>query len=348
MPSRTLGVAMLGAGYIAEYHLAGLAAAGGACVRIVAGRSGERAAALAERFGVAASCADAPAALRRDDVQAVVIATPDDTHEALAIEAARAGKAILLQKPIAGSVAAAERIVAAARRHDVDLQASFMHRFFDEVVETRRLLDEELIGRVLAVRIRNATPGPDWDAWFFRRERVPNGVVDQLGVHGIDLVVHLLGRIRRVSARARIALPQRRLKDGTHVQVDTVDNVVAIYELANDVVVTHEMSMTEAAGCDRFRMELYGTQGALWLRTERGTLAAFAPQRFGSEWQALPLPQTPFGKRQHAAWLAGIADPSVRLDTAADALHGMRVVEAVMRSSALLGAAVDVEGPGMP
>ena len=89
--------------------------------------------ALAERFGVPEATDDSARALERSDVDAVIVATPDDTHEAIAVAAARAGKAILLQKPMAGSVAAAERIVAAATRCGVDLQVSFMHRFFEEV-----------------------------------------------------------------------------------------------------------------------------------------------------------------------------------------------------------------------
>jgi predicted dehydrogenase len=337
-----IGVAMLGAGYIAEYHLAGLAAAGGAEVRVIVGRTRDKAEALAKRFGVRDASVDIDAALARDDVQAVIVATPDDTHEAIAIAAARAGKAVLLQKPMAGSVAAAQRIVTAAATNRVDLQVSFMHRFFDEVVLARRWLDDGVLGRVLSARIRNATPGPDWGAWFFRKASVANGVVDQLGVHGIDLVEQLLGRVRSVCARARIANPQRRLRDGTLVQVETIDNASAIYELDEGVLVSHEMSMTEVAGCDRFRMEIYGDKGTLWLRTERGRLAAVVPDRFGSEWHVPELPHAPPGQRQHAVWIAGIAGNAPRLATASEAVRGMRIVEALMRSNQRGGQAVAV------
>ena len=337
-----IGVAMLGAGSIAEYHLAGLAAAGGADVRVVLGRTRDNAEALAKRFGVPDASTDVETTLARADVQAVIVATPDDTHETIAVAAAHAGKAVLLQKPIAGSVAAAERITAAAARHGVDLQVSFMHRFFDEVVAARRWLDEGLLGRVLAARIRNATPGPDWGTWFFRKANVANGVVDQLGVHGIDLVEHLLGRIRNVSARARIAKPERQLRDGTLVQVECVDNATATFELDDGTLVTHEMSMTEVAGCDRFRMEIYGEKGTLWLRSERGLLAARVPERFGPEWHVPALPGTAFGQRQHTVWLAGITGDAPPLDTAGDALRGMRVVEALMRSNDRSGQVVAV------
>ena len=334
---------MLGAGYIAEYHLAGLSAAGGAHVCVVAGRCSDRAKALAARFGIAEACVDARRALERADVGAVIIATPDDTHETFAIEAAAAGKAILLQKPMAGSVAAAERIVEAARRGGVDLQVSFMHRFFDEVLQAKRLIDDGAIGDVVAARIRNATPGPDWDRWFYCKDRVPHGVVDQLGVHGIDLALQLLGDIRSVTARAYTLVPRRKLADGTVVEVEVPDNAVALYQIDRGCVITHEMSMTEVAGCDRFRIEIYGTQGSMWLRTERGTLAIYAPTRFGEGWHALDVSDTPFGKRQHETWLAGIIDPKVRLDTARDAVRGMRVVDAIMRSSAAEGASTNVE-----
>ena len=343
MTGARIGVAMLGAGFIAEYHLAGLAAAGAADVRVVISRTRDKAAALAKRFAIPQAETDVSAAFARSDVDAVIIATPDETHESIAVAAAEAGKAILLQKPMAGSVAGAERIIAVTAQRGIDLQVSFMHRFFDEVEAARRLLEDGAIGRVLAARIRNATPGPDWQAWFFRKACVPHGVVDQLGVHGIDLVEQLLGRIERVSAQAWTALPRRRLRDGTPVDVETVDNASARYTLADGTLVTHEMSMTEAAGCDRFRMEIYGEHGTLWLRSERGRLAVAIPERYGNGWHIPDLPLSPPGARQHAAWLAGLSGEAPRLDTAYDALHGMRVVEAVMRSAERDGMSVPVD-----
>ncbi len=345
MGQARIGVAVLGSGFIAEYHLVGLAATGRADVRVVAGRTHEKAAALAARFDIPNVSTDIEAVLARADVQAVIIATPDDTHEAIALAAARSGKDILLQKPMAGSVEGGRRIMAAAARHGVDLQVSFMHRFFDEVVAARRWLDERLLGRVLAARIRNATPGPDWGAWFFHQSSVPNGVVDQLGVHGIDLVLQLLGKIRTVSAQARTALPQRRLRDQSTVQADVVDNANATYALEDGTLVTHEMSMTEVAGCDRFSLEIYGEHGTLWLRTGRGRLAAFVPARFGGEWHVPALAESTQGQRQHEAWLAGIAGDGLRLDTAREALRGMAVVEALMRSARRGGEAVAVDEP---
>jgi predicted dehydrogenase len=337
-----VGVAMLGAGSIAEYHLAGIAAAGGADVRVIVGSGSPRAAALAQRFAIPHVLHDWRTALERADVDAVVIATPDDTHETIAVAAAEAGKAILLQKPMAATVASARRIVAAAQHAGVDLQVSFMHRFFEEVVQARAWLGEGLIGRVCSVRVRNATPGPDWGDWFYARERVGNGVVDQLGVHGIDLALQLVGDVQSVSARMTTLVPKRTLRDGRVVDVQTCDSAFAVYDFAGGAMGAHEMSMIEVQGCDRFRLELYGERGTMWLRTGRGALAVYAPDRFGDDWLVPALPRTPFGARQHAVWLAGVTGRGPRLATAREAVRGLEVVEAIAQSSARGGAAVPV------
>ena len=349
--TQPIGIALLGAGFIAEYHLRGIAAAVAlpgaprAEVRALVGRSRERVSPLAAQFGVADVLTDWRDALARNDIDAVVICTPDDTHETIAIAAAEAGKAILLQKPMAGDVLACHRIIDAARRSGVDLQVSFMHRYFAEVIEAKRLMADGAIGRVHSASIRNATPGPDWAGWFFAKDNVTGGVVDQLGVHGIDLGLQLLGAIVEVSARADTLMPTRKLRDGRVVPVEVVDTAYATYRLDGGAMVAHQMSMIEAQGCDRFRFEIYGTEGTIWLRSERGRLAVYAPKRYGNAWHCPTLDEPPFGALHHRTWLEGVAGKAPRLATARDALRGMQVVEAIRRSSDAYGGAVEVDAP---
>jgi predicted dehydrogenase len=332
MPQR--GIAVIGAGSIAGYHLTGLAGVEGAAVRVVASRTEQKARALAQQHGVADATSDVGSVLARHDVDAVVITAPDDTHEEIATAAAAAGKAILLQKPMAPTSAGCQRIIAAAARAGVDLQVSYMHRHFEEVVEAARLMREGLIGEVKSVRVRNATPGPDWADWFFAAGRVIGGVVHQLGVHGIDLVEHLFGPIAEASAWVRTLVPTRRLADGRVVKVENADSAWATYQLASGGVVSHEMSLIEMQGCDRFRMEIYGTRGTMWLRTERGPLAIYAPQWRGrSEWVVPPLPAPPFGRRQHQRWIDGLTGAAPPERTAQAGLRGLLVAEAIQRSS---------------
>lgn len=337
----SIGIALLGAGSIADYHLAGLAGVAGAEVRVVASRTLATAHAVAARHSVRDATDDIAAAIRRNDVAAVVVTTPDDTHEALAIDAMRAGRAVLLQKPMAPTAEACRRILAVAKETGADLQVSWMHRYFEEVEAARSLLAQGALGKVTSVRLRNATPGPDWGGWFFRKDVVSSGVVLQLGVHGIDLIGHLFGPIRSVSARTATLLPERRLRDGRIVAVENPDTAHAVYEIDSGILVHHEMSLIEQAGTDRFRLEIYGTAGTAWLRTERGALASTSAE--GQAWSVHALPEMPLGRRQHQSWIDGLVGRSPRQATARDGLYSLLVAEAIARSAGRGGLVTPVE-----
>ena len=328
-------IGIIGAGFIADYHLDGLRAAGGAYVRVIAGRSRDKAAAAAARHGVAAVASDWREVLARDDIDAVVITTPDDTHPEIAIAAARAGKHILLQKPMARTAQECRDIIAAAQAAGVRLQVSFMHRYFEEVVLARQLLADGAIGRPYSMRMRNATPGPDWGTWFYSKARVGGGVVMQLGVHGIDLLRHLCGDIESVSANTALLRTERTLSDGSVVRPDNEDHALALYSFTSGALATHEMSMSELAGCDRFTLEIYGERGTLWLRSGRGALALHSPAHTGTrDWVVPALTPHASGARQHQAFLdmvRGVATPD---DTPAAGLASVLVAEAIYRASA--------------
>jgi len=332
--SDTLGIGVIGAGLISAYHIAGIQAAVGATVRVLAARTPARAGPLARRFGVAEVATDWRAVLARADVDAVVIATPDAMHREMALAAVQAGKAILLQKPMAMSAAECRGIIAAARAARVDLQVSWMHRHFEEVVRAGELLASGRLGPVHQLRIRNATPGPH-EPWFFDRALVAGGVVMQLGVHGIDLVRHLCGAIETVVATTATLRPERALPDGRRVSSALEDEALATYRLSGGALVSHEMSFNEAAGTDRFRLETYCAEGTMLLRTQRGALAIHAPRVTGAcGWFTPDLPARAFGARHHERWLDILRGKLPSDPTAEDALAGQLVAEALYRSAA--------------
>jgi predicted dehydrogenase len=325
-------VGILGAGEISRYHVDGLRAAGGCEIRVVCARRAENAGKLAEDYGIAEVETDTAAMFERHDLDAIVIATPVDTHGPLAGAALDAGRAVLLQKPAAGSSREAARIEDLAQRAGALLSISFMHRYFDEVVELRRLLDEGRLGRVYAMRVRNATPGPAWSGTYYRQPQggMLGGVVAELGVHGIDLVRQLAGEIRSVSARARQIHPVRTLRDGSVVTSEIDDHVVALYE-TDSISVVHEMDYAEAAGTDRFTLEVHGTEGAAVLRGPLGALA-LAEREHGGAWQTYEVAATAFGERQHRHFLDQVRGEAPPDGTARDAVAGLRVAEAVTES----------------
>ncbi len=335
MSANNVRVGMIGAGFISAYHLAGLRATAAADVCVIAGRTENSVAAVAKEYGIPAITTDYRTILERPDVDAVVIATPDHTHETIAVAAAQAGKAILLQKPMARSSSECRRIIDAARRNRVSLSVSFMHRYLDEVVRTQQLLADPSYGPVQAIRIRNATPGADWNDWFFSRDFVGGGVVMQLGVHGIDLTQHLFGPIASVMASTSLMRGQRHLADGSSVTSDLEDHANAIYRFHTGIEGVHDMSYSEVQGCDRFRLEIYCAEATLWLRTERGLLSIFAPAHTGQQaWVVPDLDTTEFGARHHTHWLDVVRGDAPDDDTAQDGLASIKVAEAIYRSAA--------------
>lgn len=329
-------VAIIGSGFIAGYHVDGLRAAGDVEIAAIAGRTRDKVEAAARRFGIPRAETDFRRVLDDRRVDGVVIATPDHTHEALAIEALRAGKEVLLQKPMAMTASGCRNVLAAAKASSAGVMVSFMHRYFEEVVWLRDLLRSGALGRVNSFRIRNATPGADWGAWFYDPTKVAGGVVMQLGVHGIDLCGHLFGPVQALSARTVTSRPDRELNDGTRVRSALEDDAIATYQMDSGVIGSHEMSATEIAGCDRFRLEVYAERGTVWLRTERGGAAICAPDVTGrTGWVVPDLPSAALGARHHRHWLDIVRGRAARDDTAPAGLRSIEVAEAIYRSDEL-------------
>lgn len=332
--SERLRIGIVGAGFISDYHVNGLRAAGATAVNVLVGRSPERTAVRAKALGIAQSATDYAGVLADPAVDAVVIATPDDMHKAMAIAALRAGKAVLLQKPMAMTSAECAEILKVAEHATAPLTVSFMHRHFPEVRWLRQLLATGDLGKIHTIRIRNATPGADWAEWFFSPENVSGGVVMQLGVHGIDLIQMLFGRIEDVAAGLATQQPVRTLNDGRKITSTLEDNVLARYRLASGALVTHEMSYTEVAGCDRFRLEVYAERGTVWLRTERGTAAIYAPDVTGQDdWVVPEFEDEPLGQDHHAAWMGIAAGLSPADDTGMAGLSSVLVAEAIYEAA---------------
>lgn len=326
-----VAIAVIGAGFICDYHVAGIRAAGTGEVTTLVGRNRDRTARRASDLGIAQVSTDHKQVLDDPSIDAVVIATPDVTHKPLAIQALAANKSVLLQKPMAMSSEECRIIVEAASRSTGRLSVSFMHRYLPEVRWLRDRLREGEFGKLHAIRLHNATPGAGWADWFFDPAKVAGGVVMQLGVHGIDLVQHLFGSITEVSARTATMKPTVRIADGRTMRMPFEDNVVAVYRLASGVNVSHEMSWTEVAGCDRFRLEVYFERAAVWLRTDAGP--ALVNRGGANGWEPVDLADEPFGRAHHADWLEGVRSITPSDDTAEAGLSTLLVSEHIYRAA---------------
>lgn len=143
---------ILGTGKIARRFAAAVAGASGQRAVAVASRDGERAAAFARELGVERAYAGYEALLADPEVSLVYVALPPALHAEWCVAAARAGKHVLCEKPLALTAAEATTMFAAAREHGVWLMEGFMYRFHPQTRAVERLLAEGAIGQVRLVR----------------------------------------------------------------------------------------------------------------------------------------------------------------------------------------------------
>lgn len=190
-----LRIAIVGCGTVARrQHIPGYKAlsAGSVQLTVFASRSPEAAAAAAAQWGGGATVTDWRDALARDDVDAVDICTPNALHAEVAVAAAAVGKHVLVEKPIATSLAEADRMIDAARRSGTALMTAHNGRYAPAIRSARGAVQAGLVGEVAAVEAYLGHGGPSLWApaatWFFHPGEAGGGSLIDLGVHAVDNV----------------------------------------------------------------------------------------------------------------------------------------------------------------
>ncbi len=250
-----------GFGWVAEaFALPAIEAAGHRPVAVADPDGGARDRAAALGLGAHAGI---EAMIAGGSIDAVYVAAPNDRHRPLVEAAARAGLPILCEKPIAASVAEAEAIAAAVRRHGVFFRTAFDQRHHPAHVAIRDAIAAGRVGRVVAIRIVYACwLGPDWtpatrapsENWRADPARAGGGALIDLAPHGIDLASFLTGE----DVAAVQALLQRRVHD---YAVD--DGAVAIATTASGVLATLHVAYNHPEHLPRRRLEIVGTDGMI-------------------------------------------------------------------------------------
>lgn len=195
---------------------------------------------------------------------AVVISTPTFTHCELAVAAARAGRHVLCEKPMALDEAECEAMIAAAREAGVVLQIGFMRRFQPEFAEARRRIEAGDIGEPMVLKSLTRGPGlpPRW-AWDIERS---NGMLAEVNSHDFDSTRWLAGSdIVRVYAETANRKGAAR---GVDVE-DFYDNAVVTLRFASGAIGTIDGTCPADYGYDA-RMEVVGSEGLLVIGDVRG------------------------------------------------------------------------------
>jgi predicted dehydrogenase len=285
-----LRIAMIGHGFMGAAHSQGWRTAPrffdlplAPDMRVLVGKDERRTAEAAARWGWAETATDWRSVLERDDIDAVDIVTPGDSHAEIAIAALDAGKHVLCEKPLANTVEQAEAMTDAAARaalRGVFAMVGFTYRRVPAATLARDLVAAGRIGDVRQVR---ASYLQDWLAdaespmtWRLDRDRAGSGALGDIGAHAVDLAQFITGqRLGSVSGVLQTVVGERPLLaesvglSGTaagsgergRVTVDDVALFTGRFE--SGVLGSFEASRFASGRKNALRVEVSGSTGAV-------------------------------------------------------------------------------------
>jgi UDP-N-acetyl-2-amino-2-deoxyglucuronate dehydrogenase len=329
-------VGILGGGNISETHATAASQIGDVAIVAVGGANEARVRALAERHG-AAPYVDTEALLRHRPLDVVLIGSPSGLHADHGIAAARQGLHVLVEKPVDVTVRRADELIAACDAAGVKLGVFFQDRFAPDLVRLKQAVDEGALGRPLlaSARVKWCRPAEYYgrSRWRGTPSLDGGGALINQGIHTVDLLLWLLGDVRRVFARTATAL---------HA-IETEDTIVATLEFAGGALATFEATTAAYPGYPR-QLELTGAEGTVVVQQDRilrADLRTPRPDLAGSEANANPSASSPTVSdvRGHKAgledFLRAIRDRTPPRCPGAEGRRSLQLVEALYRSARL-------------
>jgi predicted dehydrogenase len=291
-----LGIALIGCGMISEFQAKAIGALPDAYVAGFFDTVSEMARSRAAQFG-APAFATIEELLADRRVHAVSICTPSGTHLEPAVQAARAGRHVMVEKPIEITTERVDTILGACREAGVTLGAIFPRRFQEPSRVLKDAIERGRFGRIVlgdvAIKWYRTQEYYDKGGWRGTWKFDGGGALMNQGIHGIDLLQWLLGGIREVCAfTATLA----------HERIEVEDTAAASVRFANGALGAIEGTTGSWPG-SKIRLEIGGTKGNVIMEDD-----TFVTWRFQDEGPADEEIRKKYGPREDVAG-AGAGDP---------------------------------------
>jgi UDP-N-acetyl-2-amino-2-deoxyglucuronate dehydrogenase len=260
-----IGTALIGLGRIAPAHAEALASLPGSRFVGVFDNDPARVAAFAERYHVR-PFTSIDRLLADSDVQMVTICTPHPTHAGLAILAAGAGRHVLVEKPMAVTLADCDAMIDAAAAHGVTLGVMSQRRFYEPVQRVRLAISEGRIGKpILATLVVLGWRGHDYyrsDPWRGTWAGEGGGVLVNQVSHHLDLLQWFIGPVEELFGY---------WANLNHPYVEVEDTAIAVLRFSNGALGSIVVSNSQKPGLNG-RIHVHGETGAsIGVQTETGS-----------------------------------------------------------------------------
>jgi myo-inositol 2-dehydrogenase/D-chiro-inositol 1-dehydrogenase len=254
MTNHPLNVGIIGAGRIGKVHAENLAfRVPEARALAITDLNREAAERIASRCGIPTVAASVDQILADRAIQAVLICSSTDTHAELIIRAAKAGKHIFCEKPIAHSLARIDAALAAARQAGVKLQIGFNRRFDPNFARVRAAVASGEIGAPRLLHIISRDPAPPPVSYV----KVSGGIFLDMTIHDFDMARFLIGdEVEEIYTAAGVMV------DPAIGEAGDLDTALLVLRFRNGVIGTIDNCRQAAYGYDQ-RAEILGSAGSI-------------------------------------------------------------------------------------
>ena len=194
-----------------------------------------------------------------DEIDAVIIATPNNLHHELTIKSANKKKHIFCEKPISINLQEANEMIVACDENKVQLQIGFNQRFWSQVQIVKRLLDMNFIGKIHSFRTiysEKYSVFPAATPYRYILDQSGGATIIDLAIHRIDMIRYLLGEYKSLVAELKHSEIPAKVDDNVHILLNMENGAVG-------TIASDRYSPAIGDGTD-----LYGSEGAIHFNTE--------------------------------------------------------------------------------
>jgi inositol 2-dehydrogenase len=260
----SVGIGLIGVGRMGQVFAQHLAQGiPGARLVAIADTNPDHVQEAARRFEVEGAYTDPRALLERGDVDAVLVVTPTSTHVEVVQAAARAGKHIFCEKPLALTVQGCDAAIAAVEQAGVKLQVGFMRHFDAAYLAAKKKIEEGVIGA--PVMFKGISRDPSRTNLDYARREKSGGMLLDLAIHDFDLARWLMG-----SEIARVYTEGECLVYPELQEVGDIDNALVNLRFASGALGNVDVSRNAVYGYD-IRTEVLGSKGSMIIGTLQHT-----------------------------------------------------------------------------
>lgn len=259
---KKVGIGIVGSQFISTIHVEALKTVANAKVLAVMSPTEGNARSFAEKYQIPNHFTDLDDMLALKDIEMIIIGAPNNVHCEITLKAARAGKHVLVEKPLCVSLEEADLMIKACKEANVKLMYAEELCFTPKYVRLKELLDEGALGKPVLLKQSEKHDGPHaphfWDV-----ERSGGGVTMDMGCHAIQFFrwLNKSNPIKSVYAQMSTSVH----KDKTIGD----DNAIIILEFENGVMALAEESWTKLGGMDD-KAEIHGSEGVAYADVLQG------------------------------------------------------------------------------